>query len=116
MAKKKNTSGKIKIIKQDAVLSINMSTGFYLRCKAVASFLIDGKSNEEIAATYEKMRNQKIDQAWESHLETILILCAEFDKQAAETGNIEEITKEELEEKLTAAKSELDPSESEDQK
>ncbi len=102
MAKKKATpEKKIKIVKRDAVLSINISTGFYLRCKAVAAFLIDGKSNEEITAAYNKIKDEKVDEPWIGNLETMLVLCAEFEKQANETGNIEEVTKEELEEMFT---------------
>ena len=91
------TPQKIKIIKKDAVLSVNISTHFYLRCKAIANYLLDGKSNKEINEAYEKIKNEKIDESWIQHLETILVLCAEFDKQANETNNLEELTKEEFE-------------------
>ena len=92
---------KIKIIKKDAIVSINMSTTFYLRCKAVASHLLEGKSNDEISKAYEKIKTSNIDQPWIEHLETILVLCAEFDKQANATGNIEELTKEEIEKMIS---------------
>lgn len=102
MAKKKVTpEQKIKIVKKDAILSIKMSTAFYLRCKGLAAFLINGKSNEEMNAAYEKIKNEKIDEPWLANLETILVLCSEFEKQAVETGNIEEVTKEELETMFT---------------
>jgi hypothetical protein len=102
MAKKKVTpEQKLKIVKRDAVLSVKISTGFYLRCKAVAAFLIDGKSKEEMEKAYEKIRDEKVDEPWIGNLETILVLCAEFEKQANETGNIEEVTKEELEAMFT---------------
>jgi hypothetical protein len=91
------TPEKIKIIKKDAILAVNISTHFYLRCKAIASYLIDGKSNKEMTEAYEKIKNEKIDEPWIQHLETILVLCAEFDKQANETNNLEELTKEEFE-------------------
>jgi len=107
MAIKKSTpETKIKIVKRDAVLPINISTGFYLRCKAVAAFLIDGKSNEEMNTAYAKIKEEKIDEPWLANLETLLVLCAEFEKQANETGNIEEITKEELEKMFTSKKEE----------
>jgi len=93
-----DTPQKIKIIKRDAILSIDISTNFYLRCKYLAAYLIEGKSNEEMTAAYEKIKNQKVDEPWIEHLETMLILCATFDKQANDTGNIEELTKEEIEE------------------
>lgn len=96
------TSQKIKMLKKDAVLPINISTGFYLRCKAVANFLVEGKTSEEMATAYEKIKTEKIDEAWIAHLETLLVLCAEFDKQANETNNIEEVTKEELEKMMSA--------------
>ena len=91
------TAQKIKILKKDAILSINMSTHFYLRCKAIANYLIEGKSITEMNEVYEKIKNEKIDEPWIAHLETILVLCAEFDKQANETNNVEELTKEEFE-------------------
>ena len=91
------TPQKIKIIKRDAVLSINMSTAFYLRCKAVANYLLEDKSNDEINNAYTRIKDKTIDQPWIEHLETILVLCAEFDKQANATGNVEELTKEEIE-------------------
>jgi hypothetical protein len=114
--KKKTTSEKIKIVKRDAILSINMSTAFYLRCKSVAAFLIEGRSQEEMSQAYEKIKNQSVDEAWIANLETILILCAEFEKQANETNNIEEVTKEELEAMFKAAAEEVEKTDSEDQK
>ena len=87
----------IKVLKRDAVLPINISTGFYLRCKAVATFLVDGKSSEEMSAVYEKIKTSTVDEHWIIHLETLLVLCAEFEKQANSTGNTEELTTEEVE-------------------
>ena len=95
------TPQKIKVIKRDAVLSINISTGFYTRCKAIAGYLIEGKSNDEVNNAYERIKNSNIDQPWIEHLETILVLCAEFDKQADATGNIEELTREEIEKMIS---------------
>ena len=95
------TPQKIKIVKRDAILPISISTHFYLRCKAVASYLIEGKSKNEIEEAYNNIKNKKIDKPWQAHLETMLVLCAEYDKQANLTGNVEEVTKEEIEEMIT---------------
>ena len=51
---------------------------------------------------YNKIKDEKIDEPWVGNLETMLVLCAEFEKQANETGNIEEVTKEELEAMFTS--------------
>lgn len=99
------TPQKLKIIKKDAIVSIKMSTHFYLRCKAVANYLIEDKSTEEINNAYNRIKEETIDQPWIEHLETLLVLCAEFDKQANETGNIEELTKEEFEKMITPEES-----------
>jgi hypothetical protein len=95
------TPKKIKVIKKDAVLSIKMSAAFYLRCKAIAAYLIEDKSNDEINNAYTRIKEQNIDQPWIEHLETILVLCAEFDKQANETGNIQELTEEEIKQMIS---------------
>jgi hypothetical protein len=91
---------KFKVLKSDALTTIRVSTAFYLNIKEVLFFMIKDKSKEEVADAIKQIKEEKITEEWINHYKTLFILSAEIEKKAAEAGDIEEKTKEEIEEYL----------------
>jgi hypothetical protein len=91
---------KFKVLKNDALTTIRISTAFYLNVKEVLYFLIKDKSKEEVANAIKQINENKITEEWINHYKTLFILSAEIEKKADEAGDIEEKTKEEVEEYL----------------
>jgi hypothetical protein len=91
---------KFKVLKSDALTTIRISTAFYLNIKEVLYFLIKDKSKEEVANAIKQINENKITEEWINHYKTLFILSAEVEKKADEAGDIEEKTKEEIEEYL----------------
>jgi len=102
----KNTESKLdpnfkfKVLKANALTTIKVSTAFYLNIKEILYFLIKDKSKKEVDDAIKQINDEKITEDWISHYKTLFILSAEIEKNADEAGNIEEKTKEEIEEYL----------------
>lgn len=91
---------KFKVLKSDALTTIRISTAFYLNIKEVLFFMIKDKSKEEVENAIKQIKEEKISEEWINHYKTLFILAAEIEKKADEAGDIEEKTKEEVEEYL----------------
>lgn len=91
---------KFKVLKSDAITTIEVSTAFYLNIKEVLYFLVKDKSKEEVDDAIKQINDQKITEEWVNQYKTIFILASEIEKKAEKAGNIEEKTKEEIEEYL----------------
>jgi hypothetical protein len=91
---------KFKVLKSDALTTIKISTAFYLNIKEALYFLIKDKSKKEIDDAIKQINDQKINEEWVSHYKTLFILSSEIEKKAGEAGDVEEKTKEEIEEYL----------------
>ena len=91
-----NDSELIDVIKEDAIVSIKMSTGYYKRIQNVIAFLIEGKSVQEVQDSHKAIASRNITEPWIFQYETLLILCKEFEKAAHENKFIEKITIAEL--------------------
>lgn len=93
----------IDVIKEDAIVSIKMSTGYYKRIQNVIAFLLEGKSVNQVQDSHKEIASRDIKQPWIFHYETLLILCKEFEKGAHENKFIEKMTIAELREAMAAA-------------
>jgi hypothetical protein len=106
MAKQtKKPSGKpaedlVEVIDEKAIVNIKMSTSFFQRLQGLYLSMLKGKSNEEIQAFLEKVKSQTISEESDFHLETMLILLSEFQKNAKAEGQTNFITQEELKKKV----------------
>jgi hypothetical protein len=96
-------SNVIEVIKEDAIVSIPMSTGYYKRIQAATKFLLENKSQGVIQLAHESIKNQNITEPWVFHYETLLILCNEFEKTARNENQVTQMTKEEFEKHVTEA-------------
>jgi|688.fasta_scaffold285172_3 hypothetical protein len=91
---------KFKVLKSDALTTIKISTAFYLNIKEALYFLVKDKSKKEVDDAIKQINEQKITEEWVYHYKTLFILSAEIEKKADEAGDMEEKTKEEVEEYL----------------
>jgi len=80
------TAEQIELIVPEAVVEIPMSTGYYQKIQHLLTFLLDGKSAEDISKAHEQISTQTITEQWVSHYETLLILCREFEQKAKDKG------------------------------
>ena len=102
-----NDSELIDVIKEDAIVSIKMSTGYYKRIQNVIAFLIEGKSLQEVQDSHKIIASRNIKEPWIFQYETLLILCKEFEKAAHENKFIEKITIAELRDAMANAEERL---------
>jgi len=86
----------VDVIKEDAVISIKMSTGYYKRIQNVIGFLIEGKPTKEVQESHKSIASRNVTEPWIYNYETLLILCKEFEKGAHENKFIEKMTIAEL--------------------
>lgn len=98
--KKVDDNFKFKVIDPKAVVSIKMSTSFYIRLKQAVIHMVKDKSKEELEKANKQIEENNITEEWVIHLETMYILLAEFDKQASDANLFIEKTKEQMEEDL----------------
>ena len=93
----------VDVIKEDAVISIKMSTGYYKRIQNVIGFLIEGKPTKEVQKAHQSIASRNVTEPWIYNYETLLILCKEFEKGAQEGDFIEKMTISELREAMEKA-------------
>lgn len=86
----------VDVIKEDAIVSIKMSTGYYKRIQNVIGFILEGKSTKEAQKAHQSIASRSVTEPWIYHYETLLILCKEFEKGAHEGKFIEKMTIAEL--------------------
>lgn len=87
---------KIKTIQGDAIISLEISGGFYDRVQQVFGELITDVSDEELNKIFENIKNRKKLSSRELAIETILIFCQSFEEAAMEQGKVTEVTSEDL--------------------
>ncbi len=88
---------KIEIIVPEAVISLNISTGYYQKMQSMLQRILNEKSVEVMEDAYNQIKNQDIKETWISDLETILIFVTDFQKEAKAKGFVKSMTKEEIE-------------------
>ena len=83
---------KVPTIKNDSIITIQLSGAFYRSLQHVLQFLTEQREPEDITNFIEKLNIQSKDlNPWEAACETVMILCAEVEKQAQEQNLITEI-------------------------
>jgi len=94
----------IDIIKEDAIVAIKMSTGYYKRIQQVIAHLLEGKSVSTIQEAHKAIAEKNSGkEPWIYHYETLLILCKEFEKTARENNFIDKMTIAEARELIAKA-------------
>ena len=74
----------IETIPQDVLIKIEISGLFYNRLKSLFFYQSKTKSLEDFKLSLDKIKNNKVDDEYSSHLQTLLILIADLEAQAKE--------------------------------
>lgn len=82
----------IEVLDDDKVFNVPMSGGYAKRLQALSAWLVEKKKPEEIIKSYELIGsdNDKYD-VFTFHLETMLILLQEIEKQARDANAIKKV-------------------------
>ena len=86
----------IEVIDEKAIVSINMSTTFFQRLQMIYLSMIKDKTPEELGKFLEQVKLQTIDNEQDFHVETLLIILSEFQKNAKTEGFTKLVSPEEL--------------------
>ncbi len=81
----------VKILKQNSLVPIQISTDFYARLKQVAYYITNSVSEEELSQQIEKIQTDTELSEFGFSYETILILIKEIEKQAELNNLLEDI-------------------------
>ena len=85
----------IEAIRPDAVVNIPIGTGYYKKVQELLTYVIKGKSEEDIKRAHEEIKSDAITEEWIKHYQTVAILCKEFEtlvkaQKMTETMTVEE--------------------------
>ena len=86
----------IEIIDENAVVNIKVSTTFFQRLQMVYLTLMKNKTPEDVQKFLEEVKAQTISTEENYHIETLLIILSEFQKNAKAEGFTRIVSKEEL--------------------
>lgn len=73
---------KLKSIKPNSVINIEVGTGFYQRIRQLFSKLIEDNPNENLIKALENIKSKESSTPYEYHLETLLSLIYEMEAKA----------------------------------
>lgn len=83
---------KVPTIKNDSIVTIQLSGAFYRSLQLVLQYLTEEQPPEEVTNFIEKLNVESKDLLpWEAACETMMILCSEVEKKAHEQELITEI-------------------------
>lgn len=86
----------VEIIDEKAIVNIKISTTFFQRLQMIYLSMIKDKKPEELEKFLEKVKLQTIDSEEDFHIETLLIILSEFQKNAKTEGFTKLVSPEEL--------------------
>ena len=77
----------IKLLKKDALIPINVGTGFFQKLTSVMISLIEQQTEEEIN-TFRVLLDEKKDlpEPWMENIQTMIVLLSELEKSADDNG------------------------------
>ena len=102
---------KVEILRDDAIVELKFSSGFYKRVQMILYATIDGKSSKELKESMNQIKDHNYEEDCVYHYETLVILCKEVEKRGKEQDQMEEITLKELKERMEKAAKDADDSE-----
>jgi len=100
MSDNTETTDQVELIVPEAVVGIQMSTGYYHKIQHMLGFLLEGKTTEQLTSAHDQISRQAITEPWVTHYETLLILCREFEQRAKDQGFTKMVGLEEARELL----------------
>jgi hypothetical protein len=100
MAEEKNTPKTFEVLKEDTVVNMTVSFGYYSNMFGVTNYLLKDISEEQINTFYAELKNnpKEFTEEWMYHYKTCLIFLKEFQAKAKEAKSTRNISQDELEE------------------
>lgn len=88
----------VSTIKEDDIIDIKVNGSFYQRVQALMFYLLENKEPAFIEEVFNKIKENKIDDAYVAHLQTVVVLMREIEEEAKKQ---EKITEKEIDENST---------------
>jgi hypothetical protein len=86
-----DTVPKIKTIKHDAIVKIEIGTGFLQKLQQVFLYLAKDLTQEQLDKYKKEVENQEgFSEDWMNHITTISVLLKEVEERAADQGFVTE--------------------------
>ena len=86
----------VEIIDEKAIVEIKMSTSFFKRLQLLYMSMIKDMSQEERQKFLEETKKRAVSNEEHYHIETLLILLSEFQKNAKSQGQTKTVSQEEF--------------------
>ena len=80
----------IPTIKEDSVISIEVNGSFYARIQHLIIFLLEGLEPQRVQEIFDKIKNENIDEPLPAHVQTLVVLMNEIEREANKQGKIEQ--------------------------
>lgn len=80
---------KVEVLKKGAIVNIQVSAEFYKRIQNLTLFHATQKPEEELNQVLKDLDEDKVEDEWAEHLETLFILSNEIEQKAKEQDLIE---------------------------
>lgn len=72
------------------MISIEVNGSFYARVQHLIMFLLEGLEPQRVQEIFDKINNENIDEALPAHVQTLVVLMNEIEKEANKQGKIEQ--------------------------
>lgn len=77
----------IKMLKKDAVIPINVGTGFFQKLNSMLIYLVEQQTEEEIKLFETLVKeNKELPEPWMENMHTLIALLSELEKSADANG------------------------------
>lgn len=72
------------------MISIEVNGSFYARVQHLIMFLLEGLEPQRVQEIFDKINNENIDEELPAHVQTLVVLMNEIEKEANKQGKIEQ--------------------------
>lgn len=72
------------------MISIEVNGSFYARVQHLIMFLLEGLEPQRIQEIFDKISNEQIDEPLPAHIQTLVVLMNEIEREANQQGKIEQ--------------------------
>jgi hypothetical protein len=89
----------IPTIKEDSIITIQVNGSFYARVQHLIMYMLESLEPQRIQEIFDKINGDKINEPLAAHIQTLVVLMNEIEREATEQGKVEET---EIEDSLEA--------------
>jgi|Wag4MinimDraft_6_1082665.scaffolds.fasta_scaffold125261_1 hypothetical protein len=80
----------IPTIKEDSIITIQVNGSFYARVQHLIMYMLESLEPQRIQEIFEKINSNQIDEPLAAHIQTLVVLMNEIEREADSQGKIEE--------------------------